>query len=211
MPKFVSQPDKSSEIDSVYSLSKTLQLSLECMKSKELCQIQKEHKFCPLKPCLFKYKSKVYQKNSKTLNKLKKMSAKKINNAIKSTAYRTFSKNFNGCKNLLYNINKLDAAAIELASLSIKTTVTKKECKKIDDRYKITKSLAQDLSKKINSNNIKEKKNPINCRPNTLNEQISDVKVDHEGDYEVLDLTSMIENCLYFPKEMSVMAQAMYG
>lgn len=211
MSKLVSQNDKSSEVDLVYSLSNPIQLSLECMKSKALCQIQKTDKFCPLKPCMFKYKSKVYQKNSKTLKKLKKMSATKINNAIKSTAPRTFSENVTDSKSLLNNICKLDAAAIELASLSIKTTVTKKECKKFDDRYEIPQNLTQDLNKKINSKSIKEKTNPTNCKPNTINEQISEVKVDHGGDYEVLDLTSLIENCLYFPKEMSVMAQAMYG
>jgi len=207
MSNFVSQLNQSSEIDSVYSASKPLQLSLECMKFKALCQFQKNYKFCPLKPCKFKYKSKVDKKNSKTLNKLKKMSALKINHVMKSTKHRTLSETFKGCENLLNSISKLDAAAIELASLSIKTIVMEKESKKFDDRYEIPQS----LNKILNSNNNNEKNNQTNCKPNTLNEQINGVKIDHEGDYEVLDLTSMIENCLYFPKEMSVMAQAMYG
>jgi len=205
MSKSVSKHDKSSEVYSFYSSSH--QLRLECIKVKASSQLQKNYKVCPLKPCKFKYKSKVDQNSSKVLDKLKKMPATVRYNIKKSTTNSTSSKNLKGCDSLFNKVSKLDAAAIELASLSIKTTAKNNNLKKFDYRHELSHSLSKDLSTK----NLEEKIKQVNCKSNAFNEQINEAKVDHEGDYEVLDLTSMIENCLYFPKEMSVMAQAMYG
>ena len=39
----------------------------------------------------------------------------------------------------------------------------------------------------------------------------ANLKIDHSMDYEMLDLNSLMSNCLHIPKQMSAMASAMYG
>ena len=107
--------------------------------------------------------------------------------------------------------SKLKESPIKLKKITFKKKIGDKTLANSFKGLKFTENNLNAVAQQLESLSMKPSEAPNTKKSEKLNDESKNLKIDHGIDYEMLDLNSLMSNCLHIPKQMSAMASAMYG